>query len=53
MWKIEGGMGEMEQQKYKKLMRRVRAQLGVDESSPSSKRRSESVLILNGATESG
>ena len=47
VWKIEGGMGEMEQQKYKKLMSRVRAQLGVDESSPSSKCKSESALIPN------
>ena len=45
-------MGEMEQQKIKKLMSQVRAQVGVDELSLSSECKSESALIPNGATES-
>ena len=44
---------EMDQQRNRKLMSRVRAQGGIDEPSPSSKCRSESALISNGATEFG
>ena len=42
---------EMEQRRNRKLMSRVRAQGGIDESSPSSECRSESALIPNGANE--
>ena len=42
----------MEQWRNKKLMSRVQVQVGIDEPILSSKCRSESALIPNGATES-